>query len=98
MSDKDTAHLLNELQEARAEIDRLKKLTVAQFEGKAILVKQITKLEKKCIKAKEALQALNAENDALLAALEQSTDELLKLLNENQKLKQDKPLPGEGGE
>jgi hypothetical protein len=94
MSDKDTAHLLNELQEARAEIDRLREITVAQFEGKTILVKQIIKLEKKCIKAKEALQALNAENDALLAALEQSTDELLKLLNENQKLKQGGPLPG----
>ena len=96
MSDKDTAHLLNELQEARAEIDRLREITVAQFEGAGSLVKQIGKLEKKCIRAKRALEALNTENDLLLAALEQSTDELVKLINENQKLKQDKPLPGEG--
>ena len=44
MSDKDTGHTLTELQEARAEIDRLRKINQDQFEAAFNLIKWIEEL------------------------------------------------------
>ena len=97
MSDRDSNHTLLELQEARAEIDRLRQVTVGQFEGAASLVEQLAKLEKQLTKARKTIQALNTENDALLMVLEQAMDELTKLtgkLTRWRKWPEEKPEKG----
>jgi len=44
MSDRDAIHTLTELQEARAEIDRLRKINQGQFEAAFNLIKRIEEL------------------------------------------------------